>query len=119
MRCQSLYPLTHSQVSYTASGMQFQDRERFPRLYTLQPLVFSYNEAYVHLITSYGWKKVAVIYEVNPLFSAVRLVAREDGLNDACIVCKRTCGRYAGWHREGLCVKVVCGLCLADGVTKH
>ena len=63
--------LTLSQVSYTASGIQFKDRERFPRLYTLQPLVFSHNEAYVHFITSFGWRRVAVIYQVNPLFSAV------------------------------------------------
>ena len=67
-------PLTHSQVSYTASGIQFEDRERFPRLYTLQPLVFSYNEAYVHLIMAFGWRRVAIIYEVDPLFSAVRPV---------------------------------------------
>ena len=68
-------PLTHSQVSYTASGIQFQmERKRFPRLYTLQPLVFSYNEAYVHLIMAFGWRRVAIIYQVDPLFSAVRPV---------------------------------------------
>ena len=67
-------PLTHSQVSYTASGTQFENRERFPRLYTLQPLVLSYNDAYVHLIRSFGWKRVAVINEVDPLFSKVRPV---------------------------------------------
>ena len=67
-------PLTHSQVSYAASGIQFEDRERFPRFYTLQPLVFSHNEAYVHLIMAFGWRRVAIIYEVDPLFSAVRPV---------------------------------------------
>ena len=67
-------PLTHSQVSYTASGTQFQNREQFPRLYTLQPLVYSFNDAYVHLIQSFNWSRVAVIYEVDALFSAVRPV---------------------------------------------
>ena len=67
-------PLTHSQVSYTASGTQFENRERFPRLYTLQPLVFSYNDAYVHIIRYFKWSRVAVIYEVDALFSAVRPV---------------------------------------------
>ncbi len=62
-------------MSYTASGRQFEDREKFPRLYRLQPLVISYNKAYVHLITSFGWRRVAVIYEVNPLFSKVHSVA--------------------------------------------
>ena len=67
-------PLTHSQVSYTASGTQFENRERFPRLYTLQPLVYSFNHAYVHLIQSFNWSRVAVMYEVDGLFSAVRPV---------------------------------------------
>ena len=66
----SIHPHT-LQVSYTASGSQFEDRERFPRLYTLQTLVFSYNEAYVHFITSFGWRRVAIIFQVDPLFSAV------------------------------------------------
>ena len=76
--------LTHSQVSYTASGIQFQmERKRFPRLYTLQPLVFSYNEAYVHLIMAFGWRRVAIIYQVDPLFSAVRPVVWQGRLGSA------------------------------------
>ena len=87
MLCQSLFTLTPPQVSYTASGRQFEDREKFPRLYRLQPLVISYNEAYVRLITDNRWRRVAVIYEVNPLFSKVHLVSGGGGR--VLVLCER------------------------------
>ena len=96
MCCANLCTPSHPlQVSYTASGRQFEDREKFPRLYRLQPLVISYNEAYVRLITDNRWQRVAVIYEVNPLFSKVHLVSG-GGLESACVVWKT-------WSHAGVC----------------
>ena len=109
MCCQSLYTLTPSQVSYTASGEQFEDRDRFQRLYTLQPLVFSYNDAYVHLITFFGWRRVAVIHEVDPLFSAVSPVGVWVG---ECLCCVQDLEPCRSVSCEGPCWQGLCMHCV-------
>ena len=104
----SIHPHT-LQVSYTASGSQFEDRERFPRLYTLQPLVISYNEAYVHFITSFGWRRVAIIFQVDPLFSAVSPVGVWVG---ECLCCVQDLEPCRSVSCEGPCWQGLCMHCV-------
>ena len=104
----SVHPHT-LQVSYTASGSQFEDRERFPRLYTLQPLAISYNEAYVHFITSFGWRRVAIIFQVDPLFSAVSPVSVWVG---ECLCCVEDLEPCRSESCEGPCWQGLCMHCV-------
>ena len=110
MCCANLCTPSHPlQVSYTASGTQFECRDRFPRLYTLQPLVFSYNDAYVHLITSFGWRRVAVIHQVDPLFSAVSPVGVWVG---ECLCCVEDLEPCRSESCEGPCWQGLCMHCV-------
>ena len=62
------------QVSYTASGPQFAtEREEYSRFFTMQPSITLYNDAYIFLFKRFGWHRIAVIHEVDPLFTAVSL----------------------------------------------
>jgi gamma-aminobutyric acid type B receptor len=60
-----------NQVSYTASGPQFAtEREEYSRFFTMQPSITLYNDAYIFLFKRFGWHRIAVIHEVDPLFTA-------------------------------------------------
>ena len=62
---------THSQISYTATSITLSDTERFPNFFRTISSDNSSIAAFSATIEEYGWEQVAIITQINELFSNV------------------------------------------------
>ena len=75
---------THLQVSCIASSPAFRNRKLFPRYFQLLPTDASLAITYLGLIEFYNWKRVAIIVQMENLFTVVHNVY-------VCAVCISVC----------------------------